>query len=263
MLTDTHCHLDFESFDDDRKQVLDRSRKDGIERILVPGINLFSCQKSVDLTSWDDILYAAVGYHPNEINHWDQNSVDELRRLATHSKVVAIGEIGLDYFRDSTPRGLQRMVFEEQLNLAQDLELPVVIHNRQASEDLISILRDWHAGLKASGSTLADRPGVLHSFSEEVDFAHQAFEINFYVGISGPVTFQNARKLQKVVTSIPLDKILIETDAPFLTPHPFRGKRNEPSYVRLVANQIAELQNETLSSVAQKTTINANMLFEW
>jgi TatD DNase family protein len=263
VLTDTHCHLDFTSFDNDRMQVLDRGRQAGVGRILMPGINLGSSRKTVELATCDESLFAGVGFHPNESAQWDLRSYEELHKLAANHKVVAIGEIGLDYFRDRAPRELQRKVFQDQLNLAQETELPVVIHNRQASEDLLSILSDWHAGLKGCGSKLVERPGVLHSFSEDFEYAIRAMEINFYLGITGPVTFQNAQDLRKVVASLPLDKILIETDAPFLTPHPFRGKRNEPSYVRLVAQQIAELHDETLSIVAQTTTKNANMVFNW
>jgi TatD DNase family protein len=244
-------------------QVLDRSRQAGVGRILMPGINLDSSRKTVGLTTSDDSLFAGVGFHPNESTQWDRRSYEELLKLAAHQKVVAIGEIGLDYFRDRAPRELQRRIFQDQLDLAQETQLPVVIHNRQASEDLLSILSDWHVRLKDSGSKLAERPGVLHSFSDDFDFARRAMDINFFLGITGPITFHNAQDLREVVACLPLEKILVETDAPFLTPHPFRGKRNEPSYVRLVAQQIAEIHDETLSIVAQTTTNNANMLFEW
>jgi TatD DNase family protein len=263
VLTDTHCHLDFADFDADRSEVLDRSVQMGVDRILVPGVDLASSQKSLELAKSEKMIYSAVGIHPNDALKWDRNSLDELRFLAAHPKVVAVGEIGLDYFRDRAPRELQRMVFREQLKLAKEQNLPVVIHNRQAGLDLLSILREWHSDLKDSGSILADRPGVLHSFSEDVKFANEAIKSNYFVGFSGPVTFQNSQVLQDVVASISLEKILIETDAPFLTPHPYRGKRNEPSYVRLVADKIAELQNTTLTIVAQETTANAKQLFLW
>jgi TatD DNase family protein len=263
VFTDTHCHLDFASFDEDRILVLERSRQAGIMRILVPGINLKSSHKTIELTDYNDMVYAAVGFHPNEVTEWDHDSLNEIRKLSKHSKVVAIGEIGLDYFRERTSPDLQRKVFQEQLNLAQEVELPVVIHNRQASGDLLAILRDWQVGLQKSGSPLAERPGVLHSFSEEIDFAYKAIEIKFFIGITGPVTFRNAQTLRSVVATLPIEKILIETDAPFLTPHPFRGKRNEPSYVKLVAQEIAKLHNVELAMVAQATANNAQMLFKW
>lgn len=263
MLTDTHCHLDFEAFNEDRSQVLDRCANNGIERILVPGINLDSSRRTIELAETEDTIYSAVGFHPNEALMWERNSLVELRDLVSHPKVVAIGEIGLDYLRGRSPHELQKKILREQLELAEEFGLPVVIHNRQASTDVLAILIEWQAGLESSDSNLAAHPGVLHSFSDDIESALKAIKSRFYIGFTGPVTFRNADTLQNVAASIPLENILIETDAPFLTPHPHRGKRNEPSYVHLIAEKIAALQDIPFTSVAQTTTENAKQLFQW
>lgn len=263
MLVDTHCHLDFNNFDADRQQVVERARQVDLGRLLNPGIDLDSSQAAIKLADSYPEVFAAVGVHPNEASTWRADSGDRLRELARHKKVIAIGEIGLDYYRDRVARDVQRQVLREQLALAAELGVPVIIHNREASEDVLEILREWHAALVASGSTLAERPGVLHSFNGRLEFAKQAMALDFSLGISGPVTFQNARELQAIVAALPLEKILIETDAPFLTPHPHRGKRNEPANVRLVAERIAGLQEETIPFIISTTTANAARLFNW
>jgi len=263
VLADTHCHLDFQAFDDDRDQVLSRSREAGVERILNPGINLASSRAAVDLAESRSGVYAAVGVHPNESASWDDRAVAHLRLLADSPMVVAVGEIGLDYYRDRAPHDLQKRVFEEQLSLATELRLPVVIHNRQATAELLQILQAWQAGLSASGSPLAERPGVLHSYSAGLEHALKAIDLHFLIGITGPVTFRNAPQLQALVAALPLDHLLVETDAPFLAPHPYRGKRNEPAHVRLVADKIAQLHQLDIAAVAQTTSQNARQLFEW
>lgn len=263
MLADTHCHLNFAAFDGDRAQVLARAWEAGVERLLNPGIDLISSQDAVELAGSNSQVYAAVGVHPNSALTWEGDTQAQLRTLATSPKVVAIGEIGLDYYRDRAPRELQRLVFQEQIDLASELGLPVIIHNRQATEDTFKILVDWHAGLVAAGSSLAERPGVLHSYSDREEPALRAIDMGFYIGFSGPVTFHNARDLQRVAGALPLDRMLIETDAPFLTPHPYRGKRNEPAHVTLVAKKITELHNNKFSKIARVTTANATRLFHW
>jgi len=263
VFVDTHCHLDFNSFDADRQQVVARAREADLGRILNPGIDLTSSQSAINLADSFPEVYAAVGVHPNEAFTWRAETVSRLKEMALHPKVVAIGETGLDYYRDRVAKDVQRQVFREQLDLAAEVGKPVIIHNREASEDVLEILMEWHAALIVSGSPLAGHPGVLHSYSGEVQSALQAMALNFYIGISGPVTFQNARDLQRVVAVLPLNNILIETDAPFLTPHPHRGKRNEPANVHLVAEKIADLHEETLPAVASITTANAAWLFQW
>jgi TatD DNase family protein len=263
VLADTHCHLDFDTFVEDRDQVLARSREAGVSRILVPGINLVSSRAAVELAESRSQVYAAVGVHPNEASTWDEDTLTHLCILAQSPRVVAIGEIGLDYYRDRAPHELQNRVFQDQLSLATELRLPVVIHNRQATAELLDILSAWSAGLTAAKSPLADRPGVLHSYSDDVESALRAIKLNFYIGITGPVTFRNAPELQAVVAALPLDHLIVETDSPFLAPHPYRGKRNEPAYVRLIADKIAQLHNEKLEAVAQTTSHNAQRLFDW
>ncbi len=276
VLVDTHCHLDFAVYEEDREMVLERAQQAGLARILIPGIDLASSLAAIRLAESREELFAAVGIHPNEAAAYGPASLARLRELLDGSetvgesdgakpaaRVVAIGEIGLDYYRDRAPRAAQRQAFLEQLELAAERNLPVVIHNRQASADLLEILAAWQAGLAGSGSPLASRPGVLHSFAGDLETAWAAIEINFYVGITGPVTFRNAQNLERVVAGLPLDRLLIETDAPFLAPHPFRGQRNEPAYVRLIAEKIADLHRLPVVAVAEATTANAKRLFGW
>jgi TatD DNase family protein len=263
LLADTHCHLDFNSFSEDLDPVLARARQAGVERILNPAIDLRSSRRVVELAEAYPEIYVAVGVHPNDALSWDGETLNALRELATHPKVVAIGEIGLDYFRDSSPHELQKQIFGEQLDLALSLGLPVVIHNRQASEDVLELLKSWCQRLMADASPLSARPGVLHSFSAGLPLAEQAIELGFSIGFTGPVTYRKAEDLRHVAENIPLERILIETDAPFLTPEPHRGRRNEPAYVRLVAEKIGEIRTEVFSTIAQQTTRNAQRLFGW
>ncbi len=262
-LTDTHSHLDFEVFDEDRDEVLERAWAAGLERILIPGIDLRATADILELIAGAPNLYAAAGVHPNSAMTWDENSRQVLLELAQNPKVVAIGEIGLDYYRDWAPKSIQIPVFTAQLDLARELNLPVIIHNREATDDLLEILSVWHANLVKSGTELADRPGVLHSFSGNYDQARQAIALGFFIGLTGPVTFKNAPVLQDLVAQIPLDRLLIETDSPFLSPHPLRGRRNEPGNVRLIAEKIADLQKCPPAEVGRVTTANAERLFGW
>ena len=263
MLTDTHCHLDFEWFDSDRDQIMDRAREVGLKRLLNPGITIGSSMHAIDLANKHPEVYAAVGVHPNDGQSWDDQSISKLRELASHSKVVAVGEIGLDYYRKRTPKDLQKRIFMEQLELAADLGLPVVVHCREAMGDMLEILVEWQASLEENQSDLAKFPGVLHSFSGNLGETEKIRSFNFMVGLTGPVTFQNAVELQELVIRLPLNSILIETDAPFLTPHPYRGKRNEPGRVKLVAEKVAELHQEAYNTVTEITAANAANLFGW
>jgi TatD DNase family protein len=263
VLVDTHCHLDFNNFDSDRPQVIERAWEAGVERIINPGIDLQSSEKALSLAKAYPEVYAAVGVHPNEAHSWKEDTYSALQGLAVHEKLVAIGEIGLDYYRNRAPKDLQRRIFQEQLSLAADLGLPVIIHNRNATGEILELLTDWHSRLVADGSPLADRPGVLHSFSDGEDAARAAIEKNFFIGFTGPVTFRNAPVLQRLAAALPAENILVETDAPFLSPHPYRGKRNEPAMVRLVAAKVAELTDRSYQSIASITTANASRLFKW
>ncbi len=262
-LVDAHCHLNFEDFDNDRIQVVERAKTIGISRILIPGIDLETSKSALMYASQFPELYTAVGVHPNSGMTWEKDTFDEIKRVAGEPKVVAIGEIGLDYYRDHTPKEIQRTIFLQQLELATEVGLPVIIHNRNASEDIVEILCYWYLTLKRNGSRLAQNPGELHSFSANLDVAKKMVDMNFRLGITGPVTFRNSQLLQSVVLSMPLESLLLETDAPYLAPHPYRGKRNEPANVRIVAEKIAELKSCNIEKVASITTESADQLFDW
>jgi TatD DNase family protein len=263
LLTDTHCHLNLDTFQDDLEALLERAWERGLRRILIPGIDVENSRSAVALAERHPNLYAAVGVHPGDASTWNDDTRLILADLASHPKVVAIGEIGLDFYRNRSPRPVQQSVFQEQLELAAELNLPVIIHNREALEETWSILVEWQEHLIEQGSPLADRPGVLHSYDGGLPEAQRAAEKHFFIGISGPVTFKNAQEKHAVAAGLPLEQTLIETDAPFLTPHPHRGRRNEPAYVALVAEKIAELHGQPVESVIQATWDNANHLFHW
>lgn len=261
--TDTHCHLDFDRFDKDREEVLNKAWDADLVWILNPGIDIETSKAAIALSKhYPGKINAAVGIHPNYGKTWSADLLEELRELSHIPEVVAIGEIGLDYYREHTPHDQQRKMFEAQLSLAEEMSLPVAIHNRESTKDLVEILRTWVEGLRQSNNPLASHPGVLHSYSADLATAENAIELNFYIGISGPVTFTNAPDRKAITAALPLDHLLLETDAPFLAPHPYRGKRNEPAYIPLIAEEIARLHNSTLQNVAEKTFSNAMNLFK-
>ena len=259
-LVDTHAHLDFSQFDADRSAVIERAKAAGVAAILNVGADLPSSRQAVALAEQHDCIYAAVGVHPHDARKLDGAALAELRELARHPKVVAVGEIGLDFYRDLSPRNVQRRAFQAQLAWAAKLGKPVVIHDRDAHDEVMDILADWAIALK--NSPLDGRLGVLHTFSGDRTMAERAIDLGFSISISGPVTYQNARQLPGIVQMLPLARLLVETDCPFLAPHPHRGKRNEPAYVRLVAERIAALRNIPFDDLAEATTANARRLFE-
>jgi TatD DNase family protein len=254
MLIDTHCHLDFERFNEDRRAVVDRAMQAGVQRIIIPGLDLRNCTAVLKLTEQYENVYAAVGVHPNSTAQWQDDWIDELRQLAGHKKVVAIGEIGLDNYWDKSPQTTQRWALRPQLKLAAELNLPVIIHNRDANEEIIRVLAE---------SPLAghEGAGVLHSFSGDWGTAQAALQMGFYIGFTGPLTFKKSVELRRIASKIPENRILIETDAPFLTPEPYRGQRNEPAYVAQVAAQLAEIKGVATAVIAKQTTENAMRLF--
>lgn len=262
-LVDSHCHLNFDLFDDDRTSVVENARRNGITRILNPGIDIDTSKSALEIAHSYPEVFAAIGVHPNQGLTWNETSLPEMKVLAKTDKVVAIGEIGLDYYRQFTPVKVQQSIFQKQLELAAELGLPVIIHHRDSAEDLIKILREWYGEILKSGSILAKIPGVVHSFSGEPDLAVELARLNFKIGISGPVTFKNSHQLQSTVIQTPIEGILVETDSPFLSPHPHRGKRNEPANVRIVTEKIAALKDTTLDEIALKTTAEADKLFKW
>ena len=262
-LVDTHCHLDFNVFNIDRAEVVDRARESGVIRIVNPGIDIPTSKLALELGAIYPEVYAAIGIHPNELQSLDVVRGGELEYLLTLPKVAAVGEIGLDYYWNKAPKNLQMKAFEMQLQFAAEAGLPAIVHNREASQDTLSILTSWHSGLKSAYPNLAKIPGVLHSFSGTIEDALCVVEMGFFIGITGPVTFKKAVELQNLVTVLPLESLLVETDAPFLTPHPMRGKRNEPSYVKITTEKIAELRGISYEQVAVVTSENAFRLFHW
>ncbi len=232
----------------------------GVKRILVPGIDLLTSQAALKLAEEKPGVFAAVGLHPNNVLSWDDDTLEKLELLVANPKVVAIGEIGLDYYWDRTPQDLQREKFRAQMALATKLNLPVVIHTRNSHEQDRQCIQDMMTILVEYDTVVH---GVLHSFSGNLTELRLALDLGFYIGISGPVTFKNADGLRSIVASIPLDRLLIETDSPFLTPHPHRGKRNQPRYVAYIAAKIAEILDRTESEIAEITAENARNLFRW
>lgn len=257
-MIDTHCHINFDSYDTDRDAVIARAEEAGVDRIINPAIDIQTSQTVLSLCERYEGLYAAVGIHPNDTANLTQADLDRIAALAEQPRVVAIGEIGLDYYWDKSPKDKQFEAFEAQLALAQRFGLPVIIHNREASEDVIRILESWVSGLPES---LKSRPGVMHSFSGSMAIAERALAAGFYLGFTGPITFKKADETRAIATRVPLDRILVETDGPFLTPVPYRGKRNEPAYIPYIVERLAALHLVSVEDMAQATTENAERLF--
>jgi TatD DNase family protein len=273
ILTDTHCHLDMDRFDADRGSVIERAVHAGVNRILVPSLDAVSAARITTLVGQHSSLFAAVGIHPTAVDPVWQTHIGELQHLAGAWKVVAIGEIGLDYYwvQDVPQRELQRDALRGQLDLAEECGLPVILHLREQNDapdgpcaaDLLRLLDEWVSGLRSRDSLLAKRPGVLHSFSGSLDTANAAIRLGFCLGITGPITYASAERRRELVRQLPLENLLIETDAPFLPPEPHRGRRNEPAYVASIADRIAAVQSRTPSDVASTTSRNAARLFAW
>lgn len=252
MLFDTHVHLNADQFSEDLEQVIERAQNEGVETMVVVGFDQPTINKAMELVEQYDFLYAAIGWHPVDAIDMTDEDLQWIEELSSHQKVVAIGETGLDYHWDKSPKEIQQEVFRKQIRLAKKVRLPIIIHNREATQDIVDILKEEDA--KEVG-------GIMHCFSGSPETAHECLEMNFLISLGGPVTFKNAKKPKEVAEEVPLEKLLIETDCPYLAPHPYRGKRNEPSYVKLVAEQIAELKGVSFEEVAETTTRNAKKLF--
>ena len=250
MLFDSHAHFDDERFDDDRHELLCSMAENGVSNIVNIGADLESSRNSVSLAEAYDFIYAAVGVHPHDVKDMTEDTISEIAKLSTHEKVVAIGEIGLDYYYDNSPREIQRYWFDRQMKLAYELNLPVIIHSRDATEDTIAICK----ANKIHG-------GIIHCYSGSVESAKIYLDMGYHISFAGPVTFKNARALPEVAKIVPEDRLLIETDSPYMAPEPHRGKRNSSIYVRHVAEKIAELRGVSTEHIAKITSDNAKALF--
>ena len=252
MLIDSHAHLEMSDYDADRDAVIKRALDQGIEIIITIGIGRKECEQALALARTYSCVYAALGLHPHNAKTDSARIFNFIKGSVRNNKVVALGEMGLDFFKNWSPQQDQIRCFHEQLAMARELKLPVIIHDRDAHAETVAILNEEKAH---------EVGGVIHCFSGDYQMAADCMDMGFYISIPGTITFKNATDLHDVVKKLPLDRILIETDAPFLTPHPFRGKRNEPAYVRYVAEKIAEIKNLPLAEVARATTHNAKTLF--
>jgi len=253
ILVDSHAHLDDGRFAPDLAAVLDRARDAGVQRIVTVGAGLASCEAAIALAQRNPgFVWASVGIHPHDAAGADETALARLTELARSPGVVAIGETGLDYHYDRSPRDVQRAIFESQLRLALRLNLPVVVHCREAYEDCLTVL-EGHAGRGLRG--------VLHCFAGDQPTAEALVEMGFFISFAGPLTFPNAGNLREAARLVPMDHLLIETDCPYLAPQPVRGRRNEPAFVRYVAEALAALRGITFEEAAQMTCANARRLF--
>jgi len=252
MLIDSHAHLDLREFNADRGEVIRRAQDSGVEKIITIGIGIRECRRALELAETYPFIYAGLGMHPHNAKDLDLKALDFIEQSARSPKVVGIGETGLDFYRNLSPKEDQIRCFRAQLDLARSLKLPVIIHDREAHSETLAVLREERAGSPG---------GVLHCFSGDTAMAFDCIDMGFYISIPGTVTYKNAVQLHDVVAQVPLEHLLIETDCPFLTPVPFRGKRNEPAYVKLVAEKISEIKKIPLEEVARTTTHNAMSLF--
>ncbi|SCY82529.1 TatD family hydrolase [Lysinibacillus fusiformis] len=252
MFIDTHVHLNADQYEEDLQDVINRALEAKVEKMVVIGFDRKTIERTMELIEQYDFVYGVIGWHPVDAIDCTQEDLEWIEELAAHPKIVGIGETGLDYYWDKSPKDVQQALFRKQIQLAQKIDLPIIIHNRDATGDVINILREENA---------ASVGGVMHCFSGSVETARECIAMNFMISLGGPVTFKNARLPKEVATDIPLEHLMIETDAPYLAPHPYRGKRNEPAFVPLVAEEIARLKGLTIEEIAQATTDNAKKFF--
>lgn len=282
MLIDSHAHIQLKNFDNDREAMLARAQKAGVKYIIAIGFDLETSVGAINLAEKYDFVYATLGMHPHDAKLLDDGIIEEFRELAQHPKVIALGEMGLDYYRNLSPRSIQRKAFEAQLRLARELNFPIIVHDRDAHGDIMKILRryagkrnrDFSETRSSKLSNLTDewkdgrmegkrenRRGVLHCFSGDIEMAREAIDLGFYISIAGPVTYPKSLSLQRVAREVPMDSLLLETDCPWLAPQFRRGKRNEPAYVTAIAEKIAALRGVSVTNIADATTTNVKNLF--
>ncbi len=251
MLIETHAHLYFDQFDEDREQVIQRAEEAGVKRIINIAVDLETSRQCIELAENYEGLFATIGIHPNDSTKLDSSSLSELGELSRHQKVVAIGEIGMDFYWDRCPAEVQERAFREQIGLAKEVGLPIVIHNREASREIVHVL-------KSEGTD--GLSGVFHCFSDDKKAAEEVLDLGFHISFTGNLTFKKSR-LPEVAEMVPLDKLLLETDCPFLSPEPKRGRRNEPAHVVYIAQKLAEIKKVTFEEITEITTSNAKRLF--
>ena len=250
MLTDTHCHLFYDELKNDLPGVLERAKKQGVDRFICVATNITDSNECLQLSLAHDNIYASAGIHPHDAKDAPNNFVDQIYELMNNHKMVAVGEMGLDYFRNLSEPEVQKNVFRAQMKIALELNKPVIFHNRDADEDLISILNEF-----------PDVIGVAHCFSSTLETAEKFINLGYYISFSGNITFKNSH-LPKVAKELPLERLLVETDCPYLSPDPYRGKTNEPSRVRIVAERLAEIHRTSLEKIVEITSENATNIFK-
>ncbi|MDO5718306.1 MAG: TatD family hydrolase [Tissierellia bacterium] len=251
LVFDSHAHLDDERFDDDREVIIQNLKKDGIAFVVNPGADRKSSEDAYKLANKYDCIYAAVGTHPHSADELDEEDLERYREMASSDRVVAIGEIGLDYYYDNSPRDMQKDAFIKQLEIAKEVDLPVIIHSREAAEDTYNILREYSGAVS----------GIIHCYSGSVEMAKKYIDLGYYISLAGPVTFKNAKTPKEVAKFVPIDRLLVETDSPYLTPEPKRGKRNEPANTIFTARYIAELRGMDEDDLFRITTENAKRVY--
>ncbi len=249
-MIDSHAHLNDPAFTDDLEQVILQASEAGVDEIINVGYDLESSSYGIELAERFDRLWAVVGLHPHDAKTWTSQTEDALRKMVKHPKVLAIGETGLDFHYDNSPRNDQREVFRQQLALAREVDLPAVIHSRDAAQETLEIIKEY-----------SDVPCLLHCYSGSFEMAEEYIKLGCYFSFGGPITFKNANRLRNVVARMPLERVLIETDCPYLTPHPHRGKRNEPAYLLYTAEKLAEISGHTLEEIARITEENTRKFF--
>ncbi|SHE43884.1 TatD family hydrolase [Alkalibacter saccharofermentans] len=252
MLIDTHAHLDDEAYEGNLNEVIENFKKEGGKLIINPSYDRTSAEKALMISREFEVVYAALGIHPHDAQMADEEFYDFIIQNSDYEKVVAVGEIGLDYYYDNSPRVIQREVFKRQMEIAVKKELPVIIHSRDAHLDTYNILESFKGKVR----------GVMHSYSGSWEMAKRYLDLGYYISLSGPLTFKNSRKLPEVAANTPLDRILVETDSPYLTPVPYRGRTNNPSYVRYVAEKIADIKEITFEKLMEHVEINTFEVFE-
>ncbi len=252
MLIDTHAHLDDEAYEGNLNEVIENFKKEGGKLIINPSYDRTSAEKALMISREFEVVYAALGIHPHDAQMADEEFYDFIIQNSDYEKVVAVGEIGLDYYYDNSPRVIQREVFKRQMEIAVNKDLPVIIHSRDAHQDTYNMLESFKGKVR----------GVMHSYSGSWEMAKRYLDLGYYISLSGPLTFKNSRKLPEVAANTPLDRILVETDSPYLTPVPYRGRTNNPSYVRYVAEKIADIKEITFEKLMENVERNTFEVFE-